>query len=42
MSHGDEAKKLPEGFTVVAKSEQVLYPKHTAGGCVRVTIHSNT
>jgi len=23
MSHGDEAVKLPEGFTVVARSEQV-------------------
>lgn len=25
MSHGDEAVKLPEGFTVVARSEQVSY-----------------
>jgi hypothetical protein len=26
MSHGDEAKQLPEGFTVVAKSDQVRTP----------------
>lgn len=26
MSHGDEAVKLPEGFSVVARSEQVSRP----------------
>jgi GMP synthase (glutamine-hydrolysing) len=39
MSHGDEATKLPEGFHVVAKSEQVGFP--TSWPCVCLALTSS-
>jgi GMP synthase (glutamine-hydrolysing) len=38
MSHGDEAKRLPDGFTCVAKSEQACAPAQRCVGCMRTSI----